>query len=838
MLKVNNQKTIHLLSKRSFGANKLRNLFAVVAIVLTTVLFTGLFTVAGSLLASMEESTMRQIGGNFHGGFKYLSPDEYDTLKAHPSIKEISYSVVLAAGENKELAKRPTEIRYTNDEINARGLFSMPTVGRLPENDDELATDTLVLERLGVTAQLGQKVSLTYSINGQQQTDTFTLVGFWQGDKLMPASQVWLNRSYVEKQLEGYQPSYEGDVVGTINANVNFSNAMGIESKLQKVILDSGYTLGEIDYGVNWAYTGNGDSLDTGTIIAAVSAILMIVFCGYLMISNVFAISIAKDVRYYGLIKTIGTTPRQIGKIIRRQALWLCFVGVPIGLLAGYLVGVMLVPVVLSIMNTNVIKMSLHPLIFLLSALFSILTVVFSISKPSKIAAKVSPIEALRTTDNSGTMKRKSKKSAKVHLMSMSFSNIMRNTKKAFLVTISLSLGLVILNATYSVANSFDMDEYLSRMIGSDFAVGDVSNFNVHIFYSNQDTLNAAFFDALSSQPGIESVDNIYFAEPSIPTDPKFSKIPGQIATEYGAEGGKLSRIEEAVRSPEQLAHIYGLDEGALARLTVLQGGLDIDRLNSGNYVIAAPYDEAGKILYYSMGDTVTLPDSDGQMQAYEVLAIATIPHNISVKHGHPLTPEFYLPSEVFVKQIEDKTPMLTTINVADGSVERMENFLTEYCNTVDPNMDFDSKSSLSAEYEDTQRTFKTVGITLSALVALVGIMNFINTVITSIITRRQELAMLQSIGMTNKQVMWVLMLEGMMYILLTIGVTLTIGSAICYLGLGAFVSGASYMRLYFTVVPSLLCVPVLLLIAIAVPVISQKSVCKSSVVERLREAE
>ncbi|MEG3074370.1 MAG: hypothetical protein RR867_09165, partial [Ruthenibacterium sp.] len=73
MLKVNNKKTIRKLAASSFRANKLRNLFAVIAIILTTVLFTGLFTVVGSLLSSMEESTMRQVGSNFHGAFKYLT---------------------------------------------------------------------------------------------------------------------------------------------------------------------------------------------------------------------------------------------------------------------------------------------------------------------------------------------------------------------------------------------------------------------------------------------------------------------------------------------------------------------------------------------------------------------------------------------------------------------------------------------------------------------------------------------------------------------------------------------------------------------------------------------
>lgn len=100
MLKVDSKKTIRLLAQSSFRENRLRNLFAVVAIVLTAVLFTGLFTVAASLVVSIEESTMRQVGGNFHGGFKYITLEQYNTLKTHPSIKDISYSVVLGVGEN------------------------------------------------------------------------------------------------------------------------------------------------------------------------------------------------------------------------------------------------------------------------------------------------------------------------------------------------------------------------------------------------------------------------------------------------------------------------------------------------------------------------------------------------------------------------------------------------------------------------------------------------------------------------------------------------------------------------------------------------------------------
>ena len=482
----------------------MRNLFAVIAILLTSILFTASFTIGGSIITSMQESLMRQVGGDFHGGFKYLSQQQYDTLKKHDSIDVISYSVILAIAENEELEKRATEIRFTNDEVNAKGLFSLPTTGRLPVNDDELATDTLVLEKLGIPAILGQEVTLLYTINGQNRLETFRLVGFWEGDFLMSASQVWLSRNYVENELEKYA-SEEDEIIGSISADVKFSNTRNIEEKMIKVVLDSGFALDEIAFGVNWAYSMSTEGT-WGSFIAICLFICMFIFCGYLMISNVFYISVAKDVKYFGLLKTIGTTSKQIKRLIRLQVLLLSLVGIPIGLIIGKIVGVMLVPTVLSLINVNVMDDTVNPIIYVLSALFTLLTIFISISKPSRIAEKVSPIEALRRSDtdqtskksNSKRVKRDKKEIMSIRLTKMAVKNVLRNKKKMILVTLSLSLGLILLNLTYSFSNSFDMDAFVSEMISSDFVVGDVSNFNVHLDYENQETLNEDFYVELN----------------------------------------------------------------------------------------------------------------------------------------------------------------------------------------------------------------------------------------------------------------------------------------------------------------------------------------------------
>lgn len=110
------------------------------------------------------------------------------------------------------------------------------------------------------------------------------------------------------------------------------------------------------------------------------------IFTGYLIIYNIFQISVAGDIRFYGLLKTIGTTPRQLKRIIRQQALLLCLIGIPAGLLLGYGIGAVLVPVVLrsTQLDTGITTISTSPVIFLGSMLFALLTVLLSCSKPGK----------------------------------------------------------------------------------------------------------------------------------------------------------------------------------------------------------------------------------------------------------------------------------------------------------------------------------------------------------------------------------------------------------------------------------------------------------------------
>ena len=156
MLKVSNHKCVRRLSDKSLRAAKTRNIVAVIAIALTTVLFTSLFTIVLSLNASMQQANFRQAGGDAHGTFKYLTWDQVEQLRQHPKIKESGARLTLGMPSEAPFNKAHVEVSYM-EEAEAAHSFVYLEEGSLPEEGtDQAATDTRVLNLLGVEPKVGE----------------------------------------------------------------------------------------------------------------------------------------------------------------------------------------------------------------------------------------------------------------------------------------------------------------------------------------------------------------------------------------------------------------------------------------------------------------------------------------------------------------------------------------------------------------------------------------------------------------------------------------------------------------------------------------------------------
>ena len=348
--------------------------------------------------------------------------------------------------------------------------FAKPTTGHMPQSGKEIAMDTNALKLLGIEPKLGAEIELTYTVGALSQmpyekTDTFTLTGWWEYDDISPVHYINISEEYA-KEIESEAVS-NGLEPFRIDLNVMLASSMNIRAQMEQVDLDLGYTWdsytdpNSVRIGVNWGYTSSQleSQLDPELMVAIAAFLLLVIFTGYLIIYNIFQISVVGDIRFYGLLKTIGTTPRQLKRIIRQQALLLCLIGIPAGLLLGYGIGAVLVPVVLrsTQLDAGITTISTSPVIFLGSMLFALLTVLLSCSKPGKMAAKVSPVEATKYTDAMQTKKKqRSTRGAKLH--QMAFANLGRNKKKTVLVVVSLALSVTLFNALCAFVGGFSME--------------------------------------------------------------------------------------------------------------------------------------------------------------------------------------------------------------------------------------------------------------------------------------------------------------------------------------------------------------------------------------------
>lgn len=410
MRKVKNKAVIRNLSDKSFGANKTRNIIAALAIALTTMLFTIVFTIGLGTVESFQRQTMRQSGGDSHGTLKNLTREQYEKLKDHPLIKECAPCMAVADEvRNPEFLKRHMEMWYY-PEYHYKHCFIEIIDGKVPEKADEILMDEVSLELLGLPVKAGQQVTLEMLVKNrdEQVTErTFTVSGVIKADSALDVGFAIVSDAYLTEYAGELTYTYQEDcsLTGAIRMDVSFANSFRIQQKLDKVITDSGYSAeeGDVNYiesNANWAYISDGTSDDPGTLAAMAGALALILLTGYLIIFNIFQISVMKDIRYYGLLKTVGTTGRQIKRILRRQALRLACMGIPAGLLVGFFVGKWVVPMILRLSSFgDDAAVSMNPVIFVGAAVFSLVTVFISVRKPAKIAGTVSPVEAVRYTE-------------------------------------------------------------------------------------------------------------------------------------------------------------------------------------------------------------------------------------------------------------------------------------------------------------------------------------------------------------------------------------------------------------------------------------------------------
>lgn len=383
---------------------------------------------------------------------------------------------------------------------------------------------------------------------------------------------------------------------------------------------------------------------------------------------------------------------------------------------------------------------------------------------------------------------------------------------------------------------SFDFDKFVSDFSLTDFTVADASIINSNSPF-NTANVNKDFTDQAESLAGLENIGNVYLQAAPQPLDDislkKLKELSEQSeAVEYG---NYLIRKEHGV-------NLYGLDEWPAEYLEVIEGSLDSGQWQAGKGIYVTPMRMVGDgtLSLYHPGDQVTIVCGNGTSKTYNVLAVVTIPSALSTPLNLDMGVEFVLPTGEFLKDIDsaDYLPMKTVFNVDDEHIIPAENWLKNYTTNTDSSLDYYSKVTLRQIFQTMIDMFRLVGGALCTLLALIGILNFINSMKTSILSRHKEIAMLQSVGMTGRQVKEMLIFEGIGYSLLGLSCSLVLSIIASVTVVRMMGAELSYFTWNFTLLPVILCVIPLIVITALIPLLCYKKMAQKTVVERLRITE
>ncbi len=860
MNKVNNRNAINNVAYSGIRSKVNKYIMLVFAVILTSLLFSTMFSVGGSMVNEIQESTMRQVGGTFHAGFKYLIKEEYDQMKNDPKIRDVSYRILVGTGANEEFAKIYSEVYYAEDE-NARGAFSYPVKGKMPEQENEVVVSDKILNALGVPCETGVDIRLDINIRDEIVSDDFTVSGYYEADPICPAQMIYVSKAFQEKHAPEatvpYPQAKSGDYIGRYSVDFNFANSVNIDKKVEDLIARTGLRE-NVDVGINWAY--GTASLDPSVVIICVALVVIFMFAGYLIIYNIFDINIVSDIQEFGLLKTIGTTEKQLKKIVMKRANLISVIGIPVGIGLGVLVAASLLPVISEQFDTVTVgKGRLHINVWMLlgAAVFSYLTVLFSAGKPCRKAAKVSPVETVKYTEE--------------------FDKKGRPKKKLGVVILSISLGLVILNSVFGFVSGFSMDNYIEQLVIADFSIQDAELDNPGARNVNTEAVSPELMEELGSLDGVNAVGAVYMIEsnrefndenwPKIEKNVIQSELLAKKFSDHGYDEAMREENLDYYRETGSLdGKTYGMGEFAVDKLKVLEtkdgsDKIDWDTFNSGDYVLITRFTtDHGEVNFLDPGDRIGIRSYDpeygeietavfesGQefeyvsfdnapVKEYEVYAVVEIPYVMGLRHFSLFECNCILPEDEFLSlNGADHNAMRVLVDAEDSKEEYINEWLKNYTNEVDPTLDYDSKESVTEEYASFGKMFKIVGAVIAAVLGLIGIMNFANTIITSIIVRSREFAMLEAVGMTGKQQKIKLMKEGCIYFVWSAAVSLLISTVLNLTLIRALTNAISMFDWNFTLVPNLVCLPFILLLVIIIPLIAYNRLSKTSVVDRLR---
>lgn len=826
-----NNNCINRLSKRSFLSNRRRNLFITLALVLTSFMITAIFNISFSYIETYQLQQNRLMGTTADVAITNPNDKQIAELSRSSLVDIVGILQRLGSVDTTQLKDTSLGLVWINEE--EWNMHRVPTIsniqGDYPEKESEVMLPTWVLEAMGITKpELGMKVSISYELNDGDKVnnETFILSGYYT-DYMATRTN---NKGYVYVSKE-FRDATNLSLTNESSAMITFKDTNDVEKSCEKLRDKIDFT-NEQKFEVVPRSEANSNNI----FMVAGLVIIFIMVSSYLLIYNIFYISVSKDTRFYGQLKAIGTTKKQIRKIIRKQVLKLSAIGIPIGLALGAITSFGIVPFAMNMLypnSTDTVEISFSPLLFLGAAIFTLLTAVISSMKPAKLASSIPPIVALRYVDVI-EKKKGVKKFHRFKISRLAFDNIFRSKKSALLVFCSLFLGLSLFLVTSGIFSSLSPENFASQWGESDFAL----TYSIH---EERNLITKEMAKEIQNIEGVENFRITNVASPKITMDVIYNDdvFGDYIDSLKGKAGIDFSTQDKINQYTENFySGVYAIDSTYIEEINkTADNPIDISKFERGEIVVLTQNLDSNGQEIVPPNSKITVKSNDKSSS----FTVGTVYLDEDFQSGRGnesgTAPDLYI-SKNALKQLSPESKIFRIEFDTNGKQdEYILQQLKEITNSSD-DIIITSRLEKIQEMEGYFITTRVLGIGLSIVLMLIGVMNFINTMIVNVHNRKHELAVLESIGMTKSQLKQMLIYEGLYYWGISFILLATIGTAIYGLLYEFFQQLVPYAVFSYPFLDVIFVEITVLIVCLVVPNIVYNLDDKVSIVERLRYKE
>ena len=793
-------KMISLMSKESLKASRMRNIFVMITIVLASALLTAIFMFA----MGQNQRTKNALSHRQQVSYYNLTDEQVEALKKDDRI---AYQIQIKTGiltKKDGFDIMPYYVSEMTDQILVAELES----GTLPEEKDQIALQAAVLKKLGVAPVVGSKVTFTFY---NKITETFTVSGILKGGDTAKQFSVFFSKDYAENGSQLKDMPYE------VHAKLYHAANMYPEECKEAM-----YVIGS-DAGIERKYINPSKSfldslsIDMQSVMIYGLVGMVILLACILVIYGVFYLSVVGRIHQFGQLRTIGMTRKQMKKLVSREGGMLFWRSAPLGIVIGVIAGYFMISDGFTILNT------LWIIAFVFFIIYGITMI--SVHKPARFAAAVSPMEALRYVPQDTMKKAANRKMCRsLTPIGLGVMNFSKNRKKAIITMFSLALGGILFMTAATYMSSFDKSNYARQGYFTD-AEFDI-RYAVSAIELNENGISGLQAqaplddDMIAEILALDGVKNVYEVKGlGVKFDcPKHDEFNNE---------DRINPIEEK--------------EGEELKKYLEEGEADFDKLLSGDYVLISGNSTVQEIYgwKFAVGDTITFHYYDGIKRAEKQVTILGI-LNQQYVIDHKETEGWFLMPEQTISNFVSHNSLNTNLIVSTQAEKEsaVGESLTRMIEKR-PELSMETLEERRVSYEQAANQMFGAISGLAIFIMMFSILSMMNTLITNIVTRKQELAMLESIGMDKRQIQKMILGESLLLVFVAVGVTMTIGTFCGYLLSNALYQiGAFYMAFRFPALFACAYAGVLIIVPLAITILSLYSFSKESLVERLRGAE